>query len=101
MAEKYKELVRQVEPIIKKIYNSIYIIGGDSQNTLMNQLTAEALGMTAYAGPIEATVIGNIMVQDIACREVASLEEARRIVAKTEDCYSWEDGVKRLQLRLI
>lgn len=84
LAEKYREVGRQIETLTKKTYNSIYIIGGGSQNTLLNRLTAEALGMTVYAGPVEATAIGNIMVQAIAGKEVASLEEARRIVAKTE-----------------
>jgi rhamnulokinase len=85
LAEKYKEVAGQIESLTKKTYNSIYIIGGGSQNALLNRLTAEALGMTVYAGPVEATAIGNIMVQAIAGKEVASLEEARRIVAKTED----------------
>ena len=56
------------------------IIGGGCQNRLLNQLTANALGIPVYAGPVEATAIGNILVQAKAQGEVDSWEELKEII---------------------
>ncbi|WP_347027278.1 FGGY-family carbohydrate kinase, partial [Bacteroides ovatus] len=55
-------------------------IGGGCQNRLLNQLTANALGIPVYAGPVEATAIGNILVQAKAQGEVDSWEELKEII---------------------
>jgi rhamnulokinase len=58
----------------------IHIVGGGTQNELLSQMTADACGRLVIAGPVEATSIGNILVQAMAVGEVADLAEARRIV---------------------
>ena len=58
------------------------IIGGGSQNRYLNQATADATGLPVAAGPVEATVIGNVLVQAIAAERFASLAEARHYVAE-------------------
>lgn len=58
----------------------LHIIGGGCQNRLLNQLTANALGIPVYAGPVEATAIGNILVQAKAQGEVDSWEELKEII---------------------
>jgi len=60
----------------------IQIIGGGSQNCYLNQATANATGLPVFAGPVEATVIGNVSVQAIAEGRFASLTEARQYVAQ-------------------
>lgn len=76
----------------------LHIIGGGSQNTLLNQFTANACGIPVIAGPTEATSIGNILVQAIALGHVASLDDARQIVrdsfpvthVEPQDSAAWE-----------
>ena len=59
------------------------IIGGGSQNQLLNQLTADELGIPVYAGPVEATAMGNILTQAMAKGEIADLRELREIVTRS------------------
>jgi len=58
----------------------IHIIGGGTQNRLLNQFTADATNRTVVAGPVEATAIGNILMQAVALGHIQSLDEARAIV---------------------
>jgi sugar (pentulose or hexulose) kinase len=58
----------------------IHIIGGGTQNRLLNQLTADATQRSVIAGPIEATAIGNVLMQAVALGQLTSLEEARAVV---------------------
>ena len=61
----------------------VHIIGGGSQNELLCQLTADASGKPVIAGPVEATAIGNALVQAIALGYVDSLAEGRQLVARS------------------
>ena len=60
----------------------VHIVGGGTQNKLLNQMTADATGLPVITGPIEATVIGNALVQLISLGEIANIAEARQIVAE-------------------
>ena len=66
MANGYKEAVEELEKITSKTYNTIYIIGGGSLNTLVNRLSEEYTGKKVVAWEVEATAIGNIMAQEAA-----------------------------------
>jgi rhamnulokinase len=59
----------------------IHIVGGGSQNDLLNQMTADACNRPVMAGPVEATAVGNILVQAMATGDVKSLADARAVVA--------------------
>ena len=61
----------------------MHIIGGGSQNNLLNQLTAYILNVEVVAGPVEATALGNIMVQAIAKGEIKSIGEARDVIKQS------------------
>jgi rhamnulokinase len=61
----------------------LHIIGGGSQNDLLNQFTADALGIPVWAGPVEATAMGNILVQAMASGEVADMSELREVVRRS------------------
>ena len=58
----------------------IHIVGGGSQNKLLNRLVAQATKRTVIAGPVECTAIGNVLVQAMGSGEVSSLAAARQIV---------------------
>jgi rhamnulokinase len=77
---RYKQAVENLEDIIEKKLKILYIIGGGSQYNLLNQFTANILNIPIKAGPSEATVIGNILVQALALGEVKDLIELREIV---------------------
>lgn len=80
LAESYGETVREIESNTGKQYESISVIGGGANAAYLNRLTAQATGKTVYAGPGEATAIGNIMAQMIAAGELDSLAQARKCV---------------------
>ena len=83
LAAKYREAVEGMNRSLERPIERLHIIGGGSQNRLLNQLTANALGIPVYAGPVEATAIGNILTQAMAEGEIADLGELRRVVARS------------------
>ena len=80
LAFKYRQAVEQLNRCLPSPIRQLNIIGGGSQNKLLNQLTANELGIPVYAGPVEATAIGNILTQAMAKGEIADLHELREIV---------------------
>lgn len=80
LAFKYRQAVEQLNRCLPSPIHQLNIIGGGSQNKLLNQLTADELGIPVYAGPVEATAIGNILTQAMAKGEIADLRELREIV---------------------
>lgn len=80
LAQSYGETVRELETIAGKSYDSIHIIGGGSNAAYLNQLTADATGKIVYAGPGEATAIGNLLAQMIHAGDLADLKGARQCV---------------------
>jgi len=77
---KYKFTIEQIESLTEKKIECLHIIGGGAHNKMMNQLTADALGIPVYAGPTEATAIGNLMIQARAMGSVSLLDEIRTVV---------------------
>jgi len=77
---KYKYTIRQIESVTGNKIDKLHIIGGGARNQMLNQLTADAIGIPVLAGPTEATAIGNLMIQAKALGEVSSLPEIRKIV---------------------
>ena len=66
LAFKYQQAVEKLNHCLPSPIRQLNIIGGGSQNKLLNQLTADALNIPVYAGPVEATAIGNILTQAMA-----------------------------------
>lgn len=85
LAQCYGKTVKELEQNTGKSYQSIHIIGGGSNAAYLNQLTAKETGKTVYAGPGEATAIGNIMAQMIKDGIFQDLTEARACVLKSFD----------------
>jgi rhamnulokinase len=81
LALRYASVLRTIEMLTKQTLRGVQIVGGGSQNDYLNQATANATGLPVVAGPVEATVIGNVLVQAIASGRFSSLTEARRHAA--------------------
>jgi rhamnulokinase len=81
LALKYAVVLRQLRAVSGRGVPAIRVVGGGSQNALLCQLTANACGVPVLAGPAEATCVGNLIVQAMALGEVASVSEARALVA--------------------
>ncbi len=82
LADRYAaELVRG-DSLLGRTSEQLYIIGGGSRQRLLCSLTAEKAGIPVYAGPVEATAIGNILLQSLALKSLSSIREGRRIVSE-------------------
>lgn len=80
LAQCYKEAVKEIEKMTGVSYDSIHIVGGGANADYLNRLTANATGRCVYAGPTEATAIGNIAAQMIAGGELENLRDARSCI---------------------
>jgi rhamnulokinase len=76
----YRRTFKQLDELVGHRIKRLHIVGGGSQNALLNQFTANALGIPVLAGPVEATALGNVLVQAIAQGDLSSLETAREVV---------------------
>jgi len=90
LALKYRATLLTLQSLTGRRISKIHIIGGGAQNSLLCQYAANATGAQVIAGPVEATAIGNILVQAQAAGCVGSLEEIRSIVRKSFQPASYE-----------
>ncbi len=80
LALKYRLVLGWLEELIDGPLETIHIVGGGTQNRQLCQATADACGRRVLAGPVEATAIGNLMVQALAAGEVGSIAQAREVI---------------------
>ena len=85
LAQCYASAVKELETLTGKTFTSLNIVGGGSQNAVLDQLTADAVGLPVYAGPAEGTALGNLLVQMIAENEISDLQSARDMVRTSLD----------------
>ncbi len=83
LAKCYARTIRQIQEITARTYDCIHIVGGGANADYLNRLTAQATGVPVYAGPTEATAIGNLSAQMMAAGELADLKEARACVFRS------------------
>jgi rhamnulokinase len=106
LALRYASVIGTIERLTGRPVNSVQIVGGGSQNNYLNRATANATEKPVLAGPVESTVIGNVLVQAVAAGRFASLDEARRHVADnlkpqrfepqaSPDRQSWQAAAQR------
>ena len=81
----YKEAILNLCKLTGKIYTSINIVGGGCQDMYLNEMTSKAIGLPVYAGPVEGTAIGNLIVQFIAAGEFKDLQAARDAIRVSFD----------------
>lgn len=105
LAFRYKSVLRAIESVTNQKINGVQIIGGGSRNNYLNQATATVTGKPVLAGPVEATVTGNVLVQAIATGRFVSLMEAREYVAQHAELGkfyprpspAWEEAARRYE----
>jgi rhamnulokinase len=76
----YRRTLGELEQLTGKKINRLHIVGGGTRNELLNRSTANATGLRVITGPVEATAVGNILIQALAAGDVSSLADARKIV---------------------
>jgi rhamnulokinase len=76
----YRRTVDDLSAVTGRAVPAVHIVGGGSRNQLLNQAVADVTGLPVIAGPVEATALGNILVQLIALGEVDELSQARDVV---------------------
>ena len=85
LALKYRYTADRLEKLCSKTYKSINIVGGGTKEKLLCKYAADCTGKIVNAGPVEATALGNIASQLIACGEISGVTEARRIIKNSFD----------------
>jgi rhamnulokinase len=83
LALKYRFVLEGLEALICKRLDVIHVVGGGSQNALLCQWTADATGRIVLAGPVEATAMGNVLVQMLGLGLIGSLAEGREVVRRS------------------
>ena len=83
LALRYRFVLERLEQLVQKRFNGLHIVGGGAQNKLLCQYTANALARPVWAGPFEATAIGNLLVQHIALGHMRDINHARRVVRQS------------------
>ena len=105
LALRYRQVLNMQEALTGGTTKTIHIVGGGTQNRQLCQMTADACQRHVVAGPIEATAIGNLMVQAMASGEVDSVTSARHIVRQSfdveeyqpHDATAWNDAFDRFE----
>jgi sugar (pentulose or hexulose) kinase len=90
LAFKYRFTLDQLVRVSDQQIDRVHVIGGGSQNRLLCQMTANALGKPVYAGPVEATALGNAIVQFMSLGELGGLSEARELLSRSMITHVYE-----------
>jgi rhamnulokinase len=90
LALKYRTVLDEIRQIRTTPIRKIHVIGGGAKNRLLCQFTASATGLPVYAGPAEATSIGNIMMQSQAHGCIQSLGQMREVIRNSYDVAEYE-----------
>ncbi len=94
LAVMYAKVAGMLSEISGQKFDRLHIVGGGSRNDMTNQAFADATGMTVYAGPIEATALGNIAMQAIGTGQLKDLAEARALIARTAQLRTFKPASK-------
>jgi rhamnulokinase len=105
LALSYASQLAQLQEMLGIKIQVLHVVGGGSQNRLLNRLTASAAGMLVAAGPVEATALGNILIQAVASGELGSLKDLREVIRNSytieefepEDAAPWAEALQRYE----
>lgn len=103
LAFKYRWVIEKTEELTGRPVTTVHIVGGGSQNRLLNQFAANATGQPVVAGPVEATAAGNVLMQLLAAGQISSLREGRALVRKSfpveiyepQETAAWSEAYQR------
>jgi rhamnulokinase len=105
LALKYRQVLRGIQQLTGTPVNVLHVVGGGARNELLNRFTSEACGVPVVAGPVEATALGNVLIQARTAGDIGSLAEIREIVRRSSelttfpprDAASWDQAAERFQ----
>lgn len=83
LALRYRQVLENLRSLAPNPIDTLHVIGGGSRNDLLNQFTANAIGIPVVAGPSEATAMGNILMQSIAAGQADSVATMRQNISKS------------------
>jgi rhamnulokinase len=103
LAIEYRWVAERLDEIVGHRHPTLHIFGGGSRNRLLNQFAADATGRPVISGPVEATAIGNVLIQAMALGQIASLAEGRALVRRSfevqtfepRDTAAWDEAYQR------
>ncbi len=103
LALEYRRVAEKLDVLTGKRLGTIHIIGGGAKNELLDQFAADATGRLVVAGPVEATALGNVLVQALALGHIGSIAEGREVVARSfelktfapRDTAAWDAAYRR------
>jgi rhamnulokinase len=106
LALAYRESLESIEKVTGDKIKTLHIVGGGSQNKLLNQMAADATGRTVVTGPIEGTAVGNLLIQAYGLGHLKSQQEIRAVVRDSfpievfqpQSNPLWEEAWKRFQI---
>lgn len=109
LALKYRLAFEKIQSCTGRRYEKIHVVGGGTKDGLLCQMTANSCGVPVLAGPIEATVLGNLAVQFIACGAIENVRQARKVIAQSEtvtpyapqDTQSWNAAYDQFQQYIV
>lgn len=83
LALRYRQVLENLRSLSPRPIDTLHVIGGGSRNDLLNQFTANAIGIPVVAGPSEATAIGNVMIQAMAAGEATDVAGMRQLINRS------------------
>lgn len=92
LALMYRKTLAEIAVITGRLVQSLHIVGGGVQNRLLCQLTADVANINVFAGPVESTALGNILVQMISTGELANIQAARELAMSSFDIKLYQPG---------
>lgn len=100
LACKYRFVLERLQSVTGQTFEVLHVVGGGARNRPLCQLTADVTGLPVLAGPVEATALGNVLVQAMATGEVADLAQARELAAASTRRVRYEPGAGRRSAEL-
>jgi rhamnulokinase len=105
LALRYRAVLRSLEELLGRRIDTIHIVGGGSRNELLCQMTATACQCEVVTGPVEATALGNVIVQAVAAGEIESIAAGRELIRESfetkrfvpADPVPWDEAFERFQ----
>jgi rhamnulokinase len=92
LALRYRATLDDLNAVLGVKHRVLHVVGGGSQNDLLNQFTADACGVPVLAGPVEATAAGNVLTQALATGDIGGLDDLRQVVRNSFDVREFKPG---------
>lgn len=92
LALRYREVFGMLESLTGRTISTLHVVGGGTRETVLNQFTADSLNRTVHAGPVEATALGNILMQMLATKTIRSLSQGRELIRSSFPVTTYKPG---------